>query len=318
MRPGSFARDGPHEDLLGLGEVAAPHLEARALEGGEARPGLRARPRRAGTPPPRRRAAPSFSRRRAEVEAHAREERVRAGGVVLLSAGVPRAAWLLSRMERNAVSGLREAAARGVDPAEVEAGAPARERRRRTRGARVAFRRERSARSRSRCAFAVSMRSGAGGREGRVVSRRASRGRARRRPRRRAAPRAGSPRGAPPRLRVSGLVERLGAQGEEAASLARGGGRPRGTSRLPGRRRRGASRARRARCGARVARRRLLFAAGAEGAARVRRRRRRLRTGACRRRGGPARRGGRRRDVAFEERDGLVPAPVAARARAAR
>ncbi len=69
---------GAEEDLLGFGEVAAPHLEASALEGREA--GRADASRFDALELPR---GPvevvQFLEGRAEVEAHAREERRRAG-----------------------------------------------------------------------------------------------------------------------------------------------------------------------------------------------------------------------------------------------
>ena len=207
--------------------------------------------------------------------------------------------------------GLREPAARGEDPAEVEAGGPARDvvaaarrraRRVPPRGARRGRGRAAPSRSRSRSGSRRSGRSCG-------VRGRASRARGRSRPRRRAAPRGGSPRGATPRPRVTGLVERLGAQGEEATPLARGRGRPARRRGAPETPRRGASRARRARCGARAARRRRPSSGGAGSSSS------RAPSAVAalepERAGGEAGRhveevvGG---DVALEERDGLVAA----------
>ena len=171
---------------------------------------------------------PSFS----SVAPTLKRTRAKKASVPGASSFFPRArrGWrgCVSRMDRNAVSGLRESAARREDPAEVEAGAPARDVVARASGARVAFRRE----ALGEVEVALRLRGLDEERKqpvGQVSARpgRASRARGRSRPRRRAAPRGGSPRGATPRPTSSPDWSSASARSARRRRLSRGaaGGR---------------------------------------------------------------------------------------------
>ena len=139
--PGLFREVLAHEDRLGAREVAAPHEEARPLKRGE---NGRACARALHAPELRRRRVelPELLERGADVEAHAGEEGVGPGSVILLSAGAPAGGVAArrgcfetpSRLPRNGRA--RRGSGRG------RTGRPSGRRRRRRAARAVAFRRE--------------------------------------------------------------------------------------------------------------------------------------------------------------------------------
>ena len=235
---------------------------------------------------------------RADVEAHAGEEGVGSGGVVLLSARAPGTARLLARgwsgttvpasANRPREARIRPRSNRAAQRA---TSSPARD------GARLASPPRAAPRGRGRAAPSRS-RSGAeaGGRKGRATPGRGSRARARSRPRRRAAPRGGSPREATPRRprHRTGRAPRRGARGGDASRAVARAAAPRRAAPERGgvearleRVERDPERAPRHGAALPLEERKEQLERAE--------RRRRPRTGACRRRGGPARREGRRR-----------------------